>query len=1061
MDIYHGVWVPARGPDFDNHGKFIFWIETSDSNVKHKAGTHPGHLFEPDRLSGFLSADLSFNQALVTALAPEPAIFHATLPSAGKRPLPSLEMAQLSGEYLPDDHEWRTWEIHGIAISRPLLFFRELQFIASFNRPDFHLGGDLKFWIQYAQQLRNLVRKHQFLPAMKCQQSCRKGSRLSIHTGWLPVAGMYERGLREFATSMPGTCKAVSSKKPKKGSGARLEGLSGIELLRHFSELQMDRLVADAAFTRQTMKQLGESWLVNALDHCGSVSSEKPAGTGDLTVERWKQWRSWQREILGRSNDEQDAPNTGFVLGIRLHQFDERRDDDWRLSFFVASSQDPSLRIDLADWWTLSANQQTRWLKHFGRQFERELLINMGQAARICPLLWQGMESAHPTGVEIDLQTAYAFLKDDALVLESAGFRILVPSWWTPQGRKRARIRINASGKSGSSKATGTAAGYFDLPSLVQYRYQLSVGGEPVSEQEWQDLVNAKSPLVRFRGEWMELDSEQMSRMLELWRQQEQGDDPSTIGNLLKQFAEADEDTTEFVFDEVLGDILKGLQQQGNIEPMDDPIGLRGQLRPYQKQGLTWLTTQEALGLNPCLADDMGLGKTIQVIALLLHERTQLEPERDSGLPPTLLIAPTSVLSNWRKEIEKFAPRMKSMIHHGSERANKSAAFKKTSAACDIVITSFSIARRDSGLLNKQQWRRIVVDEAQNIKNPKSAQTRAIYSLKAPCRIALTGTLIENRLMDLWSLLHFLNPGYLGTATQFKRAYETPIQRDSDQSRSRLLQRLVQPFILRRLKIDQSIIKDLPEKLEQKVYCNLTREQASLYQAVVDAVEEQIEEAEGIQRKGLVLSTLMKLKQICNHPAQFLRDGSAFSEARSHKLARLNEMIEEALDESDSLLVFTQFTEVGDQLEVLLREKYGCPVSYLHGGTSRKRRERMIEGFQDPDTPAGIFILSLRAGGVGINLTRANHVFHFDRWWNPAVENQATDRAYRIGQKKTVFAHKMVTLGTLEERIDQMIEEKQALADSIAGADESWLTEMDNATFRQLIQLNRTAIMDS
>ena len=679
----------------------------------------------------------------------------------------------------------------------------------------------------------------------------------------------------------------------------------------------------------------------------------------------------------------------------------------------------------------------------------------------MCPLLWQGMESAHPTGVDIDLQTAYEFLKNDALVLESAGFSIVLPSWWTPQGRKRARIRINAKGKSRSSKAADTGGRYFDLPSLVQYRYELSVGGEPVSEQEWQDLVNAKSPLVRFRGEWMELDSQQMGQILELWRQQDQEDDPHTIGNLLKQFAEADVDTTEFVFDEVLGNTLKGLQQQGSIEPRGDPAGLRGQLRDYQKKGLSWLVMQETLGLSPCLADDMGLGKTIQVIALLLHEREQLKPGRKSRLLPTLLVAPTSVLSNWQKEIERFAPQIKSMIHHGVERAGTPTAFKKASNANDIVITSFTIARKDSQLLKQRQWRRIVVDEAQNIKNPKSAQAKAIYSLQAPYRIAMTGTPIENRLMDMWSLFHFLNPGYLGTAAQFKRAYETPIQRDGNQPRSKQLQRLVQPFILRRLKTDKSVINDLPEKLEQKVYCNLTQEQASLYQAVVDDVQEKIEQTEGIKRKGLILSTLMKLKQICNHPAQFLQDGSAFEESRSHKLTRLTEMIEEALGESDSLLVFTQFTTVGNQLETLLREKHSCPVYYLHGGTSRKRREQMIESFQDPQTPAGIFILSLKAGGVGITLTQANHVFHFDRWWNPAVENQATDRAYRIGQKKTVFAHKMVILGTLEERIDKMIEEKQALADNIVGTNESWLTEMDNAAFRQLIELNRTTIMES
>ncbi|CAA6826576.1 MAG: SNF2-related protein, partial [uncultured Thiotrichaceae bacterium] len=458
---------------------------------------------------------------------------------------------------------------------------------------------------------------------------------------------------------------------------------------------------------------------------------------------------------------------------------------------------------------------------------------------------------------------------------------------------------------------------------------------------------------------------------------------------------------------------------------------------------------------NPCLADDMGLGKTIQIIALLLHEREQAAPL------PTLLIAPTSVLGNWQKEIEKFAPSLVSRIHHGSKRATERKEFIESIAGADVVITSFTIARKDSKLFNQHSWQRVVVDEAQNIKNPRSAQAKAICALKAPHRIAMTGTPIENRLMDMWSLFNFLNPGYLGTSAQFKKGYETPVQRDGDQYRSRQLKQLVHPFILRRLKTDKSIISDLPEKIEQKVYCNLTKEQASLYQAVVDDVQEQLEDAEGMQRKGLILSTLMKLKQICNHPAQFLQDSSVFSEARSHKLARLNEMAEEALEESESLLVFTQFTEVGSQLESLLRDKYGCPVYYLHGGTSRTRREQMIEAFQSQDTPAGIFILSLKAGGVGITLTQANHVFHFDRWWNPAVENQATDRAYRIGQEKTVFAHKMVTLGTLEERIDKMLEDKQALADNIVGTDESWLTEMDNAAFQQLIQLNRNTIMEA
>ena len=1052
MEICHGTWIPDRENGFDNYGKFVVWVETSNGGAKKaKAGEHPDHLSRFDGLHDFMSSRLSLKKLLNSDLKAEPARFHVTLPTDGKFPLPSLEMAQLTGDFLPDKFSWQPWMINGLAFDKPLPLLRELKFVAALNQGAVNLGNDLWFWVHYAQQLRMLVRMHQFLPVMKCYQAGNKRSDLQIHTGWSPAASRYEDGLREFAEVMPGICTAVSVEKPRNGRG-QVQIFDRTLLLRHFSEQQVEGLVANTPITKKALKQLGGSWLVDAL---GYRDDGWPKGRSDdsgLTLEDWKQWRSWQREIIGRSKQD-----TGFVLGLRLHQFDKERDNAWRLSFFVASNRDPSLRIDLDEWWVLSDANRAQWLKHFGQQFERNLLVNMGHAARTCPLLWHGMETSRPTGVDIDMQTAYEFLKNDAIVLESAGFRIVLPHWCTPEGRRRARLRIKASARSGTQQAASGRTGMFNLPTLVEYSYELSVDGEPVSEAEWLELVNAKSTLVRFRGEWMELDSQQMNRMLELWRQQDSGVGIHTVGDMLKEVAEADTDETEFVFDEVLNEILKGLQQVESIQELDTPPGFEGQLRAYQKKGLSWLVRQEALGLNPCLADDMGLGKTIQVIALLMHERAG---QKDK-LPPTLLIAPTSVLSNWQKEIEKFAPQLASMIHHGSGRASTPAEFKKQLAGCDIAITSFALARRDKILLAAAQWQRIVVDEAQNIKNPKSAQARVICSLKAPRRIAMTGTPIENRLMDMWSLFHFLNPGYLGTSAQFSRAYERPIQRDGNQILTQQLQKLVQPFILRRLKTDPAIINDLPEKLELKVYCNLTKEQASLYQAVVDEVTEEIEVAKGMQRRGLILATLMKLKQICNHPAQFLQDGSAFTEVRSHKLTRMNGMIEEALTESDSLLLFTQFTEVGKNLEKLLRERHRSPVYYLHGGTSRKRREQMIESFQDPEMPPGIFILSLKAGGVGVTLTQANHVFHFDRWWNPAVEDQATDRAYRIGQKKTVFAHKMVTLGTLEERIDEMIERKNVLAESIVGSDESWITEMENDSFRELIQLNRSAIMDT
>jgi len=1053
MDVFHGTWLTPAMSGFNNQGQFVFWMETpQQTKDKIPASVHPYHLSDSAKLKTFLSTKLSLTKLLISNLSPEIVSIHSTLPSANNTPLPSIEMATIRGDYFPDDYYWQVWTIQAIAVHKPLLFLRELKFISSFNPTQFRLGADLIFWIQYAQQLRNMVRQHQFIPVIKCYQCDSKSVRPEMYTGWSPVGRLYEQGLHDFSAAMPAICTTSYVAKPGTMKPKQAIAVNPTDLLRHFSEQQLEMLVSNTAVTQQLLKKMHGSWLTDALgfDELGKL---KTSDNIYLPIDDWKQWHSWQREITGQ------AQRIGFALGIRLQPPDEEL-DSWRLIFYVEPGNDPSLKMDLSEWWHLSGAKQKQWQKYFGQQFERNLLVNMGHAARMCPLLWQGMESTHPTGLDINLQTAYAFLKNDAAVLESAGFKIRVPSWWTPKGRKRARIRIKASGKSSvPSQEKDTGTGYFNLPSLIQYQYQLSVGEEPVTEQEWQNLVNAKAPLVQFRGEWMELDSGQMSQLLALWRQQEQNDETLSVSDLLKQIAEADEDSTEYVFDEVLNDVLQRLQQQDSLETLENPKGLQGKLRAYQKQGLSWLASQEALGLNPCLADDMGLGKTIQVIALFLHEREQLQ--KDQAIPPTLLIAPTSVLGNWQKEIEKFAPQLVSVIHHGGKRLKEPAEFAEFIALSDVVITSFSIARRDSKMLELQNWQRIVVDEAQNIKNPKSAQAKAIYALKAPHRIAMTGTPIENRLMDMWSLFHFLNPGYLGTAIQFKRAYETPVQRDGDQYRSKQLKRLVHPFILRRLKTDKDIIDDLPDKVEQKVYCNLTQEQASLYQAVVDDVQQQIEETEGIQRKGLILATLMKLKQICNHPAQFLQDGSEFDESRSHKLSRISEMVAEALQDNDSLLIFTQFTDIGTQLETLFRETHACPVYYLHGGTSRKHREQMIENFQSLDTPAGVFILSLKAGGVGITLTQANHVFHFDRWWNPAVENQATDRAYRIGQEKTVFAHKMVTLGTLEERIDQMLEEKQALADSIVGTDENWLTEMDNAAFQQLIQLNHNAIMES
>ncbi len=723
------------------------------------------------------------------------------------------------------------------------------------------------------------------------------------------------------------------------------------------------------------------------------------------------------------------------------------------MQFLVASKQDPSLKLDLADYWNMNQTAKTSVQKNFGKNFETNLLLNLGYAARMYPQLWQGLETDQPTGMQLTLDAAFDFLKESAWLLEDAGFKVIVPAWYTPAGRRRAKVRLKASGKK-LAPTKGETKSYFGLDSLVEYQYELAIGEQVVTPQEWEQLINAKSPLVHFRGQWMELDRDKMQQLLEFWESHGDEQPQMNLLEFLQRSAEVGEEW-EIEHDEVLSEMIAKLQDKSQLEPISETLNLQGTLREYQKRGVAWLEYLERLGLNGCLADDMGLGKSVQVIARLVQEKDAVE-----SVLPTLLIAPTSVVGNWQKEIAKFAPHLKSMVHHGSDRLQNSPDFKAACQQHDVIITSFTLARKDEKLFNSVEWQRLVLDEAQNIKNPKAAQTKAILKISAKHRLALTGTPVENRLLDLWSIFNFLNPGYLGKEAQFRKSFEIPIQKDNDRVKSVTLKKLVEPLILRRVKTDQSIINDLPDKVEQKLYTNLTKEQASLYEVVVKDVEEKLQKTEGIQRKGLILSTLLKLKQICNHPAQFLQDNSAFSTERSHKLSRLAEMVDEAVAEGESLLIFSQFTDVCESVEKHLKHSLHCNTYYLHGGTSRKRREQMITEFQDPDTEPSVFILSLKAGGVGITLTKANHVFHFDRWWNPAVEDQATDRAFRIGQKKNVFVHKFVTIGTLEERIDQMIEDKKKLSSSVVGSDESWLTELNNEAFKQLIALNKSAILE-
>lgn len=1025
MHIIHGTWIPDDSEDFFNGGQFWVWVESKDSFG-----------LQADLLSKFFVETFPLPDTEQEGLKIQ-ATRYFLLPSSNHGPLPSPELSHFLGTLPPTTHQWTQWPIDCISPNNPLSFLKEVHFLTQSASNEVRLGGDLEFWYDFCQGFKTIVLKDQYIPAMVAQKTDHKPM---FFPSWQIVSPDFEKLVERFQPLMPGLCQ-VGRNQAEDSAQCYEPG----SLLRQFSEQGLVHLIQGTNFTQKIHGALGKSFVSAALLPSSTPQPSPLKGPQQESI--YRHWSSWKNQL---TQSHQDSP---FTICFRLKEAGEEAPDQWTLEFLAESRQDPSLKIGLQDYWYLEGTAKQEFQKYFGEDFEKQFLLQMGAAAQIYPRLWPGLETRRPQSVILSMDDASHFLQEQAWIMEEAGYSVIVPSSWTPEGQKRAKLRLKASAPE-PAKADKEKKGYFSLYVLSQYEYNFSIGGEPVSKKEWEALIQVKTPLVRFRGEWMELDRDRMQEMLEFWTEQQGQDAPLNMADLVKKSVE-EADTIEIELDDSLESVLKNLEQKSSFTLLNTPTGMQGELRPYQKRGLSWMTYLESLGMNPCLADDMGLGKTIQIIALLVQERLA------GHVPgPTLLVAPTSVLGNWQKEVEKFAPHLKTTVHHGSQRLSDFKRFKTLCESMDVVITSFALVRLDASLLNRLPWKRIVIDEAQNIKNPHSAQTRAIMKLKAHHRIALTGTPVENRLLDLWSIFNFLNPGFLGNFNHFKKEYELPIQRENDPERMKELKKLVDPFILRRVKTDKSIIKDLPEKVEQKVYCNLSKEQASLYQAVVDEVDEALKDTEGIQRKGLILSTLMRLKQICNHPAQFLKDGSEFSGSRSQKLERLLEMVDEALDNGESLLIFTQFQEIGIGLEDLFHNQRNYRTWYLHGGTSRAKRETMIAEFQDPETEAGVFILSLKAGGVGITLTKANHVFHFDRWWNPAVENQATDRAFRIGQRKNVFVHKFVAVGTLEERVDRMLKDKQKLSDTIVSHDESWLTELDNETFHQLISLNRTTLME-
>jgi len=1019
-DILHAFWRPTPGDDFLRQGEFHLWLERLRPHSKRTPGVHPRHRRGPALIEWLRS---TLGQS--APLRPISEAVELNLPTTEDGPLPCPELLAERGADWPESAEWGAWTVDTCPlIESPIQTLNALHYALLFQGAEVRPGQDFLFWFYVTQSLRQFLLADQYIPALRGRRG-KKGHEFFVTWEFLPDP--YTHWIAETAERMPPSAAP---------------GHAGASALCHACEVLLRQIAGRARLSQIFEKKIADTLLIDA---CRPAQDRPWVVTPDASLAQ--AWARWRRRVVGGGGEQ------AFQLALQLHEPDPAEPDLWRLEFRAWSRRDPSLQLPLDEYWPLTHEARQHHGQDFGANFEAALLAELGQAARIYPPLWAALDTAEPTGMTLALEEAFAFLTETAWVLEDAGIRVIVPAWWTPQGRRRAKLRMK-SAPSGKSSGKAAKRKGLSLEALLEYRYDLTLGGETVDPVEWAQLVEAKTPLVQFRGQWVVLDKERMAEMLAFWKKQGESGETLDMRALLQQTAEAD-GLYEVDPADALAGMLARLRDPGHLEPVDNPPGLQAELREYQKRGVAWLGFLESLGLCGCLADDMGLGKTIQVIARLLHEQDQHDRQ-----PPTLLIAPTSVLGNWRKEIERFAPRLETLVHHGADRCRDPEAFAARVRDKDVVIVSYNLVLRDATLLHGFPWHRVVLDEAQNIKNPEAKQTKAILKLDARSRLALTGTPVENRLLDLWSIFNFLNPGYLGKQAGFRKHYETPIQRDHDAARSAQLKRLVEPFILRRVKTDPAIIKDLPDKVENKQYCNLSREQASLYEAVVRDVNQQLEASEGIQRQGLMLSTLMKLKQICNHPAQFLQDDSPFDASRSHKLERLTDMLGDVLAEGESALIFTQFTEIGARLERYVKSHLGCQTYYLHGGASRAKREQMIARFQDAESPPAVFVLSLKAGGVGITLTRANHVFHFDRWWNPAVEDQATDRAFRIGQTRNVFVHKFLTLGTLEERIDQMIEDKKKVAGAIIGSDESWLTKLDNEAFRQLIALNRATVLD-
>ncbi len=963
----------------------------------------------------------------------------------------------LEGLALPVQESWQL-----------LLNWDESYFAANGIQP----GQELEYWSVAARFALDLLLRGRIVPATKPGANTlgrRRGTQAAISAVWGPLLKESdEERFRQMAASMPPVALAAVQPLgwPENGS----LGDRQLALLHSFLTEMIDHEVRKAvgdlgrklnpsrADYRRGSSPLTELWWNNLL----SAGSPPDIQGNSVEVEHLTE------EISGaggaRPSADEEGGKEGDVGSLRLclriepirdNDADERNPDLlWRLTLWGEGAEDPSVLLPAGLIWSYPAPDMIiRGRKY--RNVRRNLLLRMKKAAELSAEIGAAMESARPEVLELRPEEMYTFLSRSVVLLRKHGVNVQMPSRWTREGRRAAGVKIKASGWEKPKGEEEPNAG-LGVQQLVAFEAGAVLNGEELSREELAQLASSKSPLVFFRGEWIEIDVKELRQVLKFMKRQESGS--MTFRELMYLASGADRDNRfdGFQVDTVETEGLLAVLLSGDTLRVCSsrrvPEALNGTLRPYQERGFQWLSSMRQLGFGALLADDMGLGKTVQVITELLD-----------GLETTpgtsLIVCPTSLLGNWQRELDRFAPEMRLYVHHGGDRLHGDPLLQECSRS-DVVLTTYQLAGRDGTELRDLKWKTIVLDEAQYIKNFGTKQAQSVMKLNAPQRIAMTGTPVENRLSELWSIFQFLNPGYLGTNASFRSKYAGAGEGQAAELHK--LRKLVAPFLLRRLKSDPDIRKDLPEKIELKSYCSLTAQQAGMYEAVTAELMSKIGDSGGIARKGLVLSSLTRLKQICNHPqlaAGRPLSGPAAGMGRSGKMERLTELLDLIMDNGEAALIFTQYVQMGELLQEQLTRRYGRTPFFLHGGVVKQERDEMVKSFQEGEG-APIFVLSLKAGGVGLNLTRANHVIHYDRWWNPAVENQATDRVFRIGQQKNVEVHKLICQGTLEERIDELIERKKSLSEQVVGSGEQWLTEMSNEELRNLIALQTGSIME-